>query len=138
MRLWSRYHPNGMDNANEFLGTKGRMLLTKRGKVEVFNEKGEPLKVELPETISAGIRPHQTNFVDAIRSGAELNANALTGHLSSSLPHLANLACRVGRSFRFDPLRESIINDDGANQLLERTYREHWSRPSESKSKVTS
>jgi len=138
MRLWSRYHPNGMDNGNEFLGTKGRMLLTKRGKVEVFSEKDEPLKVNLPETKSAGIRPHQINFIDAIRSGAELNANALTGHLSASLPHLANLACRVGRSFRFDPVHEVIIGDDEANQLLERTYRDHWSRPTESKSKVTS
>lgn len=138
MRLWSRYNPNGMDNGNEFLGTKGRMLLTKRGKVEVFNEKGEPLKVELPEIKTAGIRLHQLNFVDAIRSGAELNANALTGHLSSSLPHLANLACRVGRSFRFDPIREEIIGDDEANRLLERTYRDHWSRPAESKLKVVS
>ena len=138
MRLWSRYHPNGMDNGNEFLGTKGRMLLTKRGKIEVFNEKDEPQKVELPETKSAGIGPHQTNFVEAIRSGARLNANALTGHLSASLPHLANLACRVGRSFRFDPINEAIVGDDEANQLLERTYRDHWGRPSESKLKVTS
>lgn len=138
MRLWSRYNPNGMDNGNEFLGTKGRMLLTKRGKVEVFNEKGEPLKVELPEIKTAGIRLHQLNFIDAIRSGAELNANALTGHLSSSLPHLANLACRVGRSFRFDPTKEEIVGDDEANRLLERTYRDHWSRPAESKLKVFS
>ena len=63
MRLWSHYHPNGIDNGNEFLGTRGRMLLTKRGKVEVFNEKDEPLKVGLPETKSAGIQPHQTNFI---------------------------------------------------------------------------
>lgn len=138
MRLWSRYHPNGMDNGNEFLGTKGRMLLTKRGKLEVFNERDEPLKVALPDAKSAGIRPHQINFMEAIRSGAELNANAMTGHLSSSLPHLANLACRVGRGFRFDPQRESIIGDDEANQLLERTYRDHWSRPTESQLKVTS
>jgi hypothetical protein len=92
----------------------------------------------LPETKSAGIRPHQINFLDAIRTGAELNANALTGHLSSSLPHLANLACRVGRGFRFDPVREAIVGDDEANQLLERTYRDHWSRPTESTSKVIS
>ncbi len=138
MRLWSRYHPNGMDNGNEFLGTKGRMLLTKRGKVEVFSEKDEPLKIDLPETKSAGIRPHQSNFIEAIRNGTSLNANALTGHLSASLPHLANLACRVGRSFRFDPVKEIIIGDEEANQLLERTYRDHWSRPAESKSKVAS
>ena len=136
MRLWSRYHPNGIDNGNEFLGTQGRMLLTKRGQVEVFNEKDERLKIDLPEMKSAGIQPHQTNFIDAIRGGATLNANALTGHLSSSLPHLANLACRVGRSFRFDPQLESVIGDDEATQLLERTYRDHWSRPAESKSKV--
>lgn len=138
MRLWSRYHPNGMDNGNEFLGTKGRMLLTKRGQVQVFNEKDEPQKLELPEVKTAGIRQHQMNFVDAIRSGVELNANALTGHLSATLPHLANLACRVGRSFRFEPKTENIIGDEEANQLLGRSYRDHWGRPAEGKSKVTS
>jgi predicted dehydrogenase len=138
MRLWSRNPPHGMDNGNEFLGTQGRMLLTKRGKVEVFNERGEPMKIDWPEIESVGLRPHQSNFIAAIRSGAPLNANALTGHLSSSLPHLANLACRVGRSFQFDPQRESVIGDEEANQRLERSYRDHWSRPTESKSQVVS
>jgi predicted dehydrogenase len=133
MRLWSKYFPSNIDNGNEFLGTKGRMLLTKRGKVEVFDEKGQPLKVDLPEIKSPGIRPHQMNFVDAILGNGKLNADALTGHLSASLPHLANAAVRAGRSFQFDPHAEKTIKDDDLNQLLTRSYRDHWGRPAPSK-----
>lgn len=130
MRLWSRYYPNNIDNGNEFLGTNGRMLLTKRGKCEVFNVKGERQNVSLPEDKSVGITPHQLNFVEAIRGNATLAADALTGHLSSTLPHLGNLACRLGRSFNFDPEREQIAGDDEANALLGRSYRtEHWGTP---------
>jgi predicted dehydrogenase len=130
MRLWSRYHPQKIDNGNEFLGTKGRMLLTKRGKVEIYNEKDERVEVEMPDVKSAGIKPHQQNFVDAIRHGAQLNADAMTGHLSASLPHIANLACRAGRGFRFDPASEQVIGDDELNSMLGRTYRKHWGQPS--------
>ncbi len=130
MRLWSKYYPHNIDNGNEFLGTEGRMLLTKRGKLEVFKGRGEKVDVKLPDDKSVHIRQHQQNFVEAIRTGKPGNANALTGHLSSSLPHLANVACRVGRSFRFDPVGEQIIGDDDANQLLHRTYRtSHWGTP---------
>jgi len=130
MRLWSRYYPSNIDNGNEFLGTKGRMLLTKRGKCEVFNEKGERQNIPLPDDKSVGITPHQQNFVEAIRGNAKLAADALTGHLSSTLPHLGNLACRLGRSFGFDPEREEIPGDPEANALLGRSYRtEHWGTP---------
>jgi hypothetical protein len=96
----------------------------------VFNVKGERQNVSLPEDKSVGITPHQLNFVEAIRGNATLAADALTGHLSSTLPHLGNLACRLGRSFNFDPEREQIAGDDEANILLGRTYRtEHWGTP---------
>jgi predicted dehydrogenase len=138
MRLWTRNAPFGIDNGNEFLGTKGRMLLTKRGKVEVFGEKGEPIKVDLPEAKNVALPPHHQNFLSAIRGEAKLNADALTAHLSSSLPHLANAACRAGRGFRFDPKLEAIVGDDEISPLLARTYREHWATPALSKTKAAS
>jgi hypothetical protein len=69
------------------------------------------------------------NFVAAIRSGTPLNADALTGHLSTSLCHLGNIATRLGRSLDFDPVKEQILNDDEANRLVKREYRDHWGKP---------
>jgi hypothetical protein len=69
------------------------------------------------------------NLCDAIRDGVPLNANALEGHLSTSLAHLANIATRVGRSLRFDPETETILDDAEANALVRREYREHWGTP---------
>lgn len=127
MRLWSRYYPHNMDNANEFLGTKGRMLLTKRGKVQVFDEKGKEFEFKITADRSVSVMEHQKNFIKAIRGEAALNADVETAHLSSSLPHLANLACRLGRSFAFEPQSETIVNDPEANRMLTRIYREsHW------------
>lgn len=127
MRLWSRYHPHNMDNANEFLGTKGRMLFTKRGKVQVFDERGKEIEFRISEDRSVSVATHQKNFIAAIRGEAALHADAETAHLSSTLPHLANLACRIGRSYGFDPQSETIPNDPEANRLLTRVYREsHW------------
>lgn len=137
MRLWSRYYPHNISNGNEFLGSAGRMLLTKRGKLEVFDDRGRPLEIDGPKPEAVGLRQHQANFIDAIRSGGPLHADALTGHLSASLPHLANLACRTGRGLRFDPARESIEGDAEAGRLLGRSYREHWSRPAESVARAT-
>jgi predicted dehydrogenase len=136
MRLWTRNAPFGIDNGNEFLGTNGRMLLTKRGKVEVFNEKGGPIKIDLPHAENVALPPHHQNFISAIRGEASLNADALTAHFSSCLPHFANAACRVGRSFRFDPKQEAVIGDEELNRLLGRTYRNHWATPTQGKKSV--
>ena len=52
------------------------------------------------------------------------------GHLSSSLAHLGNIAVRVGRVLRFDPVRERILDDEQAGGLLRRVYRDgHWAVP---------
>lgn len=130
MRLWSKQYPFNIDNGNEFLGTKGRMLLTKRGKLEVYNENREKVDLKLPEDMSVSVANHQKNFLDTIRGAAKLNADANEGHLSSTLPHLANLACRLSKNFEFDPATEKITNDQEANKYLGREYRPgHWGAP---------
>lgn len=72
---------------------------------------------------------HVRNFIAAIRQGEPLHADALTGHLSTSLCHLGNLATRLGRSLTFDPSAEQVVGDAEANRLLGRDYRDHWGRP---------
>jgi predicted dehydrogenase len=127
-RLWSTNYPHNCDSGAEFYGTKGQMFLSRRGKVEVQGDRNAPLKLTVqpePQNDAA----HVQNFCDAIRGSAKLNADATTGHLSTTLCHLGNIATRVGRSLQFDPQREQITGDEAANALIHREYREHWGTP---------
>ena len=52
------------------------------------------------------------------------------GHLAATIVHLANIATSVGRTLRFDPEKEQILDDLEAARLVRRTYREgHWAVP---------
>ena len=127
-RLWSSNYPHNTDSGAEFYGTKGQMFLSRRGKIEVLSDRNQPVEIAVkPERQND--MAHVQNFCDAIRIGAKLNADALTGHLSTSLCHLGNIATRLGRSLTFDPQKEQIVGDEEANALTRREYRDHWATP---------
>ncbi|MEX2285614.1 MAG: Gfo/Idh/MocA family oxidoreductase [Planctomycetaceae bacterium] len=129
MRIWSSNYPHNVDNGTEFFGTKGRMLLTKRGKLEVFGEGTKRVEAKLNGK-PANLLSHIRDFFDAIRTGRKPNADIEIGHTSASLCHLGNIATRVGRTLQFDPKHEAIIGDDEASHLLTREYRDgHWAIP---------
>ena len=75
--------------------------------------------------------PHYQNFVDAIRANDPkiLNCDVLEGHLSSALPHLANISYRVGRQLEFDGKSETFKDDKKADLLLTREYRKGFEIP---------
>lgn len=130
-RLWSTNYPHNVDSGAEFYGRSGQMFLSRRGKIQVLDEKNRPVMIPVspgPQDDAA----HVQNFLAAIRGEGTLNADALTGHLSTSLCHLGNIATRVGRSLRFDPNTEQIVGDEEASQLTRREYRDHWARPTDS------
>jgi hypothetical protein len=106
------------------------MFLSRRGKLQVFDEQNKPVELTV-EQKPQDDASHVQNFCHAIRTGAPLNADALVGHLSTSLCHLGNIATRLGRSLRFDPENERFIGDPEANALVRREYRQHWGAPRE-------
>ena len=127
MRIWSPYGLERIDNGNAFYGTKGWMLLSKRGILKVFGRRDQELKLgdDYPR-----IPQHKENFLDSIRNGHRPNAEIEIGHLSATLCHLGNIATRVGGSFRFDATHERIIGNGHASQLVRRSYRQgHWAVP---------
>ncbi|HUG90353.1 MAG TPA: Gfo/Idh/MocA family oxidoreductase [Planctomycetaceae bacterium] len=130
MRIWSTNYPFNIDNGVEFYGTQGRMLVTKRNKLEVFGERNERIADARPKEPVSGLTSHHVDFLEAIRNDRRPRADIETGHLSSSLCHLGNIATRLGRTLEFDPGKEQILGDDEANGLLTRQYREgHWAVP---------
>ncbi|HJZ70156.1 MAG TPA: Gfo/Idh/MocA family oxidoreductase [Vicinamibacterales bacterium] len=71
---------------------------------------------------------HFANFVNCVRTrnAADLRAPIEEGHVSCALVHLANVSYQLGRTLRFDPATERVIDDEEANRLLaggDRGYR---------------
>ncbi len=125
-RIWSPYTQEGHENGNAFYGTKGMMVLGKHKGWQLFGPKNEPLdKMEAAIDSPA----HHRDFLDCCRTGRRPRADIETGHLSSSLSHLGNIATRLGRTVRFDPKTERATGDEEADRLLRREYREHWAMP---------
>jgi predicted dehydrogenase len=71
---------------------------------------------------------HFANFIDCIRSrrAEDIHSPIEEAHISTTLVHLANASYRLGRTLRFDPEQEQIVNDDEANRLLRGSYREPY------------
>jgi predicted dehydrogenase len=126
-RIWSPYVQEGYENGNAFYGTKGMLLLGKGYGFQVFGPRNAPGE---KVTATVDLAAHHQNFIDCVRSSKRPNADVEEGHLSASLVHLANIACRVGRSLQFDTSSEQIVGDEQANRLVRREYRpNHWATP---------
>ena len=69
---------------------------------------------------------HFRNFIDCVISRKEPVAPCEIAHRSISIAHLGNIAMRVGRDLKWDPVTEQIIGDDTANKMLSRPYRAPW------------
>jgi hypothetical protein len=68
------------------------------------------------------------------RKKENLNAPIEEGQISCTLLHLANASYRLGRSLRFDPDTQHVIDDDDANAVLRdaaRGYRRPFYIPEE-------
>ena len=78
-----------------------------------------------PLVLTSTESPHYQNFIDAVRGGDSkvLACDIREGHLSATLPHLANISYRVGRALTFDGKTETFVGDAEADRLLTREYR---------------
>lgn len=79
---------------------------------------------------------HFENFIQCVRSrkAEDLNAPIEEGHISCTLLHLANASYRLGRSLRFNPDTQHVIDDDDANAMMReaaRGYRRPFYIPEE-------
>lgn len=126
-RDWSPYVQEGYENGNAFYGTKGMLILGKGSGFQLYGPRNKLIeKVDG----TANLPAHHQNFLDCVRSGKRPNADIEIGHLSATLAHLGNIACRVSRTLKFDPASERIIDDSQADAQLKRSYREgHWAVP---------
>ncbi|MBW7864548.1 MAG: Gfo/Idh/MocA family oxidoreductase [Candidatus Hydrogenedens sp.] len=123
--------PNWMFNGTrvEIYGSKQMMCLGRHGDGwQAFDADGQPVRTE-PGQFSPSNTKHTDNFIACIRSRELPNADIEELHLSTLLCHYGNIAYRTGRKLKIDPETDGFMDDDAANALVKRTYREPWTVP---------
>lgn len=70
---------------------------------------------------------HQRNFIDCVRSREVPFAGGEVGHRTATLCQLNVIAMRLGRTLKWDPVAERVIDDDEANTYLLPKMRAPWS-----------
>lgn len=80
-----------------------------------------PNETRLPRSTS-----HSRNFIDSVLSRQQPIAPIEQAHRSISIAHLGNISLRLGRDLAWDPVNERFPNDEAANRLLSRPYRQPW------------
>ncbi len=69
---------------------------------------------------------HEQNWVDCVRTRQQPIMHIESGHRVASLCILGNIAYRLGRKLRWDPVAERFIGDEEANRLVAKPYRAPW------------
>jgi predicted dehydrogenase len=62
--------------------------------------------------------PQVTDFSEAVRKRQKFALNEENGHRSCTIINIGLAALRLGRSLKFDPVKQEFIGDDGANRLI--------------------
>jgi len=66
------------------------------------------------------------SFVEAVKTRKESAGHVEAAHRAVTIAHLSNIAIRLGRKIRYDPVKEEVIGDDFANRLVYQPMREPW------------
>lgn len=124
MQSFQQYHVlEGSTGGTAFYGTEGTLIVDDDAWSVTFKD-GSPG----PSEKDAG-GSHTANFLECIRSRQQPNADVEIGRLSTTICHLGNISCRLGRDIRFDAKTETFGNDAAANAWLTKAYRSPYALP---------
>lgn len=124
----------------KFEGSEGWLFVAIHGgKLEASNPEllpqsakdGKPIKPEdsVPNDFQTrlGRSPgHHVNFIDCVINRSDPMATAEIGHRTATICHLNNLAMKVGRTIKWDPVTEELIDDIDAGKFLVPEMRAPW------------
>jgi hypothetical protein len=88
------------------------------GPEEIFQELNLPTR-----DVNIGANNHHANWFECIRTRGTPSSHEEIGHRSASLGHLVALCYQLGRSLKWDPVKEEFPGDNAANRLRSRAMR---------------
>lgn len=115
------------DNGILFEGTEGRFFVN-RGKIAgkpVEALKEMPLPEGAIEEVYGGkvSANHTANFIEGMKSRKQPISDVWSHNRMLEICHLSNIAMRLGRELKWDPVKREIVDDAQANSFLSRENR---------------
>jgi predicted dehydrogenase len=117
------------DNENpygiRFEGTEGSVLVNRGG---IWSQPESLVKVGFK---AGDIRlyescNHHANFLDCVKTRRDPICPVEAGHHANVICNLSDIATRLGRKLRWDPVKQRFPDDDQANRMLTRAMRPPW------------
>ncbi len=122
-RQWSSHGNESRHTGLAFYGDRGTLVVDRSGwKVYDCQDKLTADASELKQS-------HLRNFFAAVRTRRSPVADLVTGHLSSTLCHLGNIAYRLGRDISVDPQTPDLVTSPEAVAFVRSEYRRPYTLP---------
>ena len=88
----------------------------------------ESLRTERTVFARRGTDPttHVRNFLDCVKTRKPANANSDVAAQSHIVCHAAYIAWQLGRTLKFDPVKDEFLGDEEANRMRSRAMRDPW------------
>jgi predicted dehydrogenase len=118
----------GKSTTLDIYGSKGMLTLLRGG----FQVKPEMSKDKMPAMDAVDVKggnldgAHVGNFLDCLRTRKRPNADVEEGHRTAVMCHLGNISMRLGRSLKWDAVKQEVAGDSEANAWLLKPYRAPW------------
>jgi predicted dehydrogenase len=123
-RMWSKHPTERSGFGVAFYGDKGTLVIDDHGWRIEDGDRSES------KAAGDGQALHVQNFLDCVKTREKPNADIETGHLSTRLCHVGNIAYRTGKKLTFDAAKEAF-HDAAADSLLAREYSSRFEMPSQ-------
>jgi hypothetical protein len=108
-----------------FLGSEGWVLVCREfldaAPKSLLTATIGPDEIRLPRSDN-----HRRNFLECVKTRQKTICPVETAMRSDTICHLDDIAIRLGRKLRWDPIKEEFIGDDQANRMLTRPMRSPW------------
>jgi len=111
--------PHGM----AFYGANGALFCDRIGyEIYPFQDRIERKTHNTTDATSL----HAQHFIRCLRDGEKPKTDAETGHRSTNIAHLGNIAYKTGLKLKWDAAKESFTDAPAATKLLRRNARKPW------------
>ncbi len=111
--------------SNRFVGTEGWVETGDGGQIEVSDNLKSLLPTHEGPRSDATVE-HIREFLHSVRSRTQPRGNAVNTANTHITSHAAYIACQLGRRLEWDPAKLEFVNDEQANRMRARAYREPW------------